>query len=112
MRNLFRPPAEALTHDMETALRAIIESTPLSGAHAKALPFAIRDLSRLLTQDRSLLSASYWINKRLLTAYCRYFLPWNLVRLSWMLPGMDLPLREGDTVLDLGSGPLTVPMAL
>lgn len=112
MRNLFRPPAEALIHDMETAMKAIIETTRLSGTHAKELPFAVRDLSRLLTQDRALLSSSYWINKRLLTAYCRYFLPWNLVRLSWMLPGLDLPLAEGDTVLDLGSGPLTVPLAL
>ena len=112
MRNLFRPPAEALTHDLEAALKAIIDTTPLSRPHAKELPFAVRDLSRLLTQDRSLLSASYWINKRLLTAYCRYFLPWNLVRLSWMLPGLTLPLEENASILDLGSGPLTLPLAL
>ncbi|SBW06530.1 hypothetical protein KL86DPRO_20676 [uncultured delta proteobacterium] len=112
MRNLFRPPSEALSHDMTAAVKAVHAATPLSGAHAKELPFAVRDLSRLLTQDRSQLAASYWVNKRLLTAYCRYFLPWNLLRLSWLLPGLDLPLPPHATILDLGSGPLTMPLAL
>jgi SAM-dependent methyltransferase len=112
MRNLFRPPSEALSFAVAAAVRAVHAATPLSGAHAKELPFAVRDLSRLLTQDRSGLSSSYWVNRRLLTAYCRYFLPWNLLRLSRLLPGMDLPLPEGATVLDLGSGPLTMPLAL
>lgn len=112
MRNLFRSPAGPLLHDIETAVRAISETTPLPGRHAKELPFAVRDLSRMLTEDRSQISASYWINKRLLTAYCRYFLPWNLIRLSWMLPGLDLPMPKDGVILDLGSGPLTVPLAL
>lgn len=112
MRNLLRPPSGPLPRDLESAMRAIAAATPLSRAHERELPYAVRDLSRLLTQERSLLRESYWINKRLLTAYCRYFLPWNLCRLSWLLPGLDIPLRPGDTILDLGSGPLTVPLAL
>lgn len=112
MRNLFRPPSEALIHDLETAVQAIAEATPLTGAHLRELPFAVRDLSRMLTQDRSQMARSYWINKRLLTAYCRYFLPWNLVRLAWLLPGLDLEINAKDAILDLGSGPLTLPLAL
>lgn len=112
MRNLLRPPSGPLPRDLETAMRAIVAATPLFRVHERELPYAVRDLSRLLTQERSLLRESYWINKRLLTAYCRYFLPWNLCRLSWLLPGLDIPLRAGDTILDLGSGPLTVPLAL
>ncbi|MCC8195080.1 MAG: hypothetical protein LIP28_10595 [Deltaproteobacteria bacterium] len=112
MRNLFRPPSGPLSNDLVAAERAVLAATPLSVAHAKELPFAVRDLSRLLTQDRSQLSSSYWVNKRLLTAYCRYFLPWNLLRLAWLLPGLDLPLPEDGILLDLGSGPLTMPLAL
>ena len=112
MHNLFRAPSQTLTVDLEAAMRAILAVTPLSRVHEQELPYAVRDLSRLLTQDRSQLAYSYWINKRLLTAYCRYFLPWNLLRLSWMLPGSGLTLAANDTVLDLGSGPLTMPIAL
>ena len=112
MRNLFRPPSGALVQDLESAMRAILAATPLSRVHERELQFAVRDLSRMLTQDRTQLARSYWINKRLLTAYCRYFLPWNLLRLSWLLPNLDLPMREDGVILDLGSGPLTLPIAL
>ena len=112
MRNLFRSPSAHLAADLDAAIAAIAAATPLNTLHSRELPYAVRDLSRLLTQERSRLSSSYWINKRLLTAYCRYFLPWNLVRLAWLLPSLDLALQPGDTVLDLGSGPLTLPLAL
>lgn len=112
MRNLFRPPSEALARDLASAMRAILAATPLSRVHERELAYAVRDLSRLLTQDRTQLARSYWINKRLLTAYCRYFLPWNLLRLAWLLPNLDLPMRPGGVILDMGSGPLTLPIAL
>ena len=112
MQNLFRPPSKMLSNDLATVMTAVLAASPLSAAHAKELPFAVRDLSRLLTQDRSQMSSSYWVNKRLLTAYCRYFLPWNLLRLSWLLPGLNLPMPEDGVILDLGSGPLTMPLAL
>jgi hypothetical protein len=44
-----------------------------------------------------------------------YFLPWNLYRLAWLLPGLDLlspPPEREIHLLDLGSGPLTLPLAL
>lgn len=112
MRNLFRPPSAAVTADLALAMRSILAATPLSRVHERELPYAVRDLSRLLTQDRSQLAQSYWIGKRLLFAYCRYFLPWNILRLSWLLPALDLPMPDDGTVLDIGSGPLTFPLAL
>jgi hypothetical protein len=48
----------------------------------------------------------------MLSAYLRYFLPWNLYRLCRILPGLPLDLREGDVIADFGSGPLTLPSAL
>ena len=112
MQNLFRPPSPVLSNDLKNAMQAVLAASPLSTAHAKELPFAVRDLSRLLTQDRSQMASSYWVNKRLLTAYCRYFLPWNLLRFSWLLPGLDIPMPKDGIILDLGSGPLTMPLAL
>ncbi|CAK7051388.1 MAG: hypothetical protein DELT_01059 [Desulfovibrio sp.] len=112
MRNLFRLPSETLAADIALAMRAIHTATPLAKNHARELPYAVRDLSRLLTQDRSQLAQSYWVGKRLLFAYCRYFLPWNLLRLSWLLPNLDIPMPENGVILDLGSGPLTFPLAL
>jgi hypothetical protein len=48
----------------------------------------------------------------LLSAYLRYFLPWNLYRLCRLLPAAPLALKSGDILTDLGSGPLTFPIAL
>ncbi len=112
MRNLFHPPSLDLARDLQNAARAIETATRLSAAHARELPYAVRDLSRLLTQERNRMERPYWISPRFLTAYCRYFLPWNLVRMAHLLPGLKLSLTPGDTLLDLGSGPLTMPLAL
>jgi ribosomal protein RSM22 (predicted rRNA methylase) len=48
----------------------------------------------------------------LLSAYLRYFLPWNLYRLCRLLPDLDICLSAGDKVTDLGCGPLTFACAL
>jgi hypothetical protein len=48
----------------------------------------------------------------LLSAYLRYFLPWNLYRLCRLLPALDISLSSGDRVIDLGCGPLTFAAAL
>ena len=90
---------------------------PLSRNHRADLPEAIRDLSAMLTYERGGLGRSYWSAPRYVSAYLRYFLPWNLVRLTGLLPGLDLPVPVCDaetpvTIADLGSGPLTLPIAL
>ena len=111
-RNLLNRPGTALLDDLGRALAATAGAFPVPAAHRRDLPHAIRDLSRLLTQERAELARSYWSAPRFLAAYLHYFLPWSLYRMAWLLPGLDLRLQPGATILDLGSGPLTLPLAL
>jgi hypothetical protein len=72
----------------------------------------VAELSRLLTSARGERGVSYLGRVPMLTAYLRCFLPWNVYRLVRLLPSLPLALSDGDTVADLGSGPLTLPIAL
>ena len=87
---------------------------PLSAAHRRSLPEDIAALSRALTAERADLRRPYWSRPAFVSAYLHYFLPWNLVRLARLFRGLPLP-PPGDgpaLLLDAGSGPLTVPLAL
>lgn len=112
MKNLLAPPSTPCLAAQQEAGAAIARALPVPASRRKDLPYAVRDLSRLLTQEREGLRRSYWSAPRLLAAYIHFFLPWNIHRLSWLLPQLDLPLADNDRVLDLGSGPLTLPLAL
>lgn len=113
MKNFLAPPKPEVIEALSRALDAVNRVCPVPGGHKKDQPMAVRDLSRLLTQERSEIKArSYWATPRNTSAYIHYFLPWNLYRLSWLLPGLDLPLEADDMVVDLGSGPLTMVLAL
>ena len=102
-----RKESFALLH---TALNAVL---PLKKSHREALPRNIIELSRLLTVNRADLRSPYWAKPALTSAYVHYFLPWNIYRLSRLLAGLQLPKPdEGHFVLDVGSGPLTMPLAL
>lgn len=103
--------------------RVLDEIMPLNAARRRDLPVACRELSALLTTERSDLSLPYWTTPRLTSAYLRYFLPWNLIRLLPLLPSLPLTLpasastaREAESartlIVDLGSGPFTLPLAL
>jgi hypothetical protein len=95
------------------SLSAIIEKTfPMPGRFYSALPSQVAELSRLLTGARGDRSLSYLSRPNYLSAYLRYFLPWNILRLCRLLPSLDIPLRAGDLITDLGSGPLTFASAL
>jgi hypothetical protein len=95
------------------AVPDLVEKTfPLPARFRKSLPHSIAELSRLLTSGRGERGGSYLGKPDLLSAYLRYFLPWNLYRLCRLLPSLPLALSEGDAVTDLGSGPLTLPAAL
>ena len=95
---------------LHTALNAVL---PLKKAHREDLPRNIIALSRLLTVNRADLRSPYWAKPALTSAYVHYFLPWNVYRLSRLLAGLQLPEpEEGHFVLDVGSGPLTMPLAL
>ncbi|MDR1212470.1 MAG: rRNA methyltransferase, partial [Spirochaetaceae bacterium] len=94
-------------------LMVLIEQTfPLEKRFRQDLPHDTARLSRLLTYEREEREDGYMGKAALLGAYLRYFLPWNVYRLSRILPGLPLALKDGDLLLDLGSGPLTFPAAL
>ena len=101
------------TRGILNSIPALIDRTfPLPGRFRSALPSNVAELSRLLTGARGERSLSYLSRPNFLSAYLRYFLPWNLYRLCRLLPSLDIPLRAGDTIIDLGSGPLTLVSAL
>lgn len=111
MHKLFMPPGAAARERLLAFEKAVNLAFPQKKQHRADLPYAVRDLSRLLTSERDQKRA-YWASPRLLGAYLHYFLPWNLLRLSWLLPSLPLRFASGDKILDLGSGPLTLPLGL
>ncbi|MDR2542335.1 MAG: small ribosomal subunit Rsm22 family protein [Treponema sp.] len=92
---------------------ALIEKTfPIPRRFKSALPSDIRELSKLLTNNRGERPLSYLGRPNYLSAYLHYFLPWNLYRLCILLPSLNLNLSAGDKITDLGCGPLTFTSAL
>jgi hypothetical protein len=113
--------------------RIIDEIAPVPARFRKDLSKNIRDLSELLTSGRQSLSGKYLGSPAHFSAYLRYFLPWNLFRLCKLFSGGEgdvesaglfagaAPLFFNDAagspdapiaITDLGSGPLTLPVAL
>jgi hypothetical protein len=97
---------------LEEFPRLVDRVFPLPGRFRAGLGRDVAELSRLLTWSRGDRPEGYLGRPALLSAYLRYFLPWNLYRLVRLLPALPLTLAEGDAVTDLGSGPLTLPLAL
>ncbi|MFW5487986.1 MAG: small ribosomal subunit Rsm22 family protein [Desulfovibrio sp.] len=86
---------------------------PMQSKHVRLLPANIRDLSRSLTMERgSDFRPDYMGRPETIAAYCHYFLPWNLVRLSRLFLGLNIDLKPDSVVMDLGAGPLTAMQAL
>lgn len=133
MQALFPPLPFGVRAAMKALPRAINQILPLRTAHKRDLPLAVEELSLRLTTERSTLNRPYWSAPRLTSAYMRYFLPWNIIRLARLFAGLPLPAPEplvphapDDTapgeageaevlprlLVDVGSGPLTVPIAL
>jgi len=91
----------------------LIEKTfPIPGRFKGKLPSDIAELSHLLTNKRGSRSLSYLTRPNFLSAYLHYFLPWNLYRLCLLLPSLNLNLKSGNSITDLGCGPLTFTSAL
>jgi hypothetical protein len=113
---LIQPFPAALCPEARGLLEDFIKLTdrlfPLPGRFRAGLGRDAAGLSRLLTSERGSLPEGYLGRPSLLSAYLRYFLPWNLYRLARLLPALPLALSQGDAVTDLGSGPLTLPLAL
>lgn len=110
---LFSSVQPVVQHALEIYPQIVEKVIPLSYSHRLELPHAIHELSSLLTSKRNQLQRSYWSSPRFIAAYLWYFLPWNLIRLTRLFSGVSLPaITAKDIVMDLGSGPLTVPLSL
>ena len=106
-------PLTPHTRRLLDGIPALIDKTfPMPGRFRPTLPADVAELSRLLTSGRGERSLSYLGRPNLLSAYLRYFLPWNLYRLCRLLPGLHIPLAAHDHITDLGCGPLTFAAAL
>ncbi len=88
---------------------------PLNSRQMQNLSKDIRALSHQLTDERETRRAGYMNANQELSAYVRYFSWWNLVRLTRVFSNISsaaFNLKDGDVILDIGSGPLTVISAL
>jgi hypothetical protein len=111
--NSLFPQLTPAARRMLEGIPALIDKTfPMPGRFRSALPSDVAELSRLLTAGRGERGLSYLGHPSLLSAYLRYFLPWNLYRLCRLLPGLDLRFAAHDRITDLGCGPLTFAAAL
>lgn len=116
-----RPGAKRLLAPLSPDARARLEAypellrkaLPLRPGLVRELPKVVRELSLSLTAEREGgPRPGYLSDPKVLSAYLWYYLPWNLVRLSRLLPGLDLDIPDDGVVCDLGSGPLTFIQAL
>lgn len=85
---------------------------PQDSRKLQELPNVIREMSHSLTDERQDRRIGYMNDPANVSAYVRYFMWWNLVRLTRLFASLPLNLSDGDAACDLGSGPLTVPIAL
>ena len=116
---LLPEPDAALREGLDLLGAALARIRPLAAAHARSLPQDVAALSRLLTVERAHLHQPYWASPALISAYLYYFLPWNVLRQARLLSALPLPdpriwLEQGrrPLLLDMGSGPLSLPIAL
>jgi len=98
--------------DLERFLEAVEEALPLDPTRRRMLKGAVLDLWRDLTADRAERHLDYMGDAAVLSAYARYFMAWNVVRLIPVLASLPLELGDDSVILDVGSGPLALPIAL
>ncbi|MFI3257665.1 MAG: small ribosomal subunit Rsm22 family protein [Spirochaetales bacterium] len=105
--------AQNILNSFDSVIRNV---QPLSEKQLRMLPANIRKLSHELTDERSKRRNGYMNDTVHLSAYVHYFMWWNLVRLTSVFAGLPKTafdfLDDDCYCLDLGSGPLTVPIAL
>lgn len=112
---LFGPAGSEFAQSLDTLVKGVSEVLGLRTRFKQELHYAVRDLSRLLTSERSDLRRDYLQSPRAVAAYLSYFLPWNVLRLGRLLAALGPAwpnLGPEGTLLDLGSGPLTLPLSL
>ncbi|MDR2509599.1 MAG: hypothetical protein LBC77_03025 [Spirochaetaceae bacterium] len=115
---IFGTALSEFSDEIERLISIIDTEIPIPPRFAHKLPHEIAELSRLLTQARPERGGAYLSSARVLSAYSRYFLPWNVLRLCALLASPSLRneitkrLADGGAALDFGSGPATFPLAL
>lgn len=100
---------------LETFDDIVAEVRGLNAKQRVFLSSAIKKLSHELTDDRGSRRLGYMNNAESVSAYIAYFMWWNLVRLTRLfanLPKKSFNLSENSVAIDIGSGPLTVVIAL
>ncbi len=123
MQKLFPPLPQEVQNKLLHLPKALQAALPMQSKHQRQLPFAVEELSMRLTSERGLGHQPYWSAPRFTAAYVWYFLPWNILRLTRLFLGLNLPaptplpLKEGGEAkprifADMGSGPLSLPIAL
>ncbi len=88
---------------------------PLNSKQMAHLTDDIRALSHELTDERDERRVGYMNEASRITAYVYYFVWWNLVRYTRLfaaLPETAFDFLNTSYCLDIGSGPLTIPIAL
>lgn len=110
--NILAPLPPKTRQELEKIPALIDKTFPLPGRFRSGLAKDVAELSRLLTFSRAERSLSYLSQPPLVSAYLRFFLPWNIFRLCRLLPGLDISLNAHDCITDLGCGPLTFTAAL
>ena len=88
------------------------ESIPISYRQRKDLRRTIRSLWEDLTSEKEHRTSEYLSSPAYSSSYIRYFLPWNIIRLSSVFSQLPISLEQGSTIADIGSGPLTLPISL
>ena len=94
--------------------KIVFDSQRISSKQRALLPTQVRELSHTLTDQRDSRRKGYMNETTTLSAYIYYFEWWNLVRLTRLFAGLQnkFNLDDGNICLDIGSGPLTLPIAL
>lgn len=114
--NVFARAPEDACRVLENFDDIIRTNLPLSSKQLLLLPRNIRELSHRLTDERSKRRLGYMNDNVMLSAYAYYFLRWNLFRLTSVFAALDENvfsfLHDESVCLDIGSGPLSVPLAL
>ena len=117
----FFPPLDGEAQKQLERLGASVETCfPVPGRFSREIYRNIAELSRLLTADRERRKDGYLGSARVFSAYSRYFLPWNVLRLCRLFSSPPLSRvlealfdgKDGAALADWGAGPFSVPLAL
>lgn len=109
----------ALREDAQSVINSfdkIVQSVfPMSGKQQRVLSQNVRALSHKLTDERRDRRLGYMNATATLSAYVHYFSWWNIIRLTRIFATIEaasFALDDGGVCVDVGSGPLTVVIAL